>query len=549
MAYNIADLFEHAVDAVPDRVALVVDDEARTYAQLDAAANRFAHHLLDQGFGVGDHVGIFGANSREWAVAMLAAFKIRAVPINVNYRYVEDELRYLVDNADLVALVYDDDLAARVAGIRDQTPQLRHLVHVGDGAGSRAAGLDSVGFDAASAAADDGRGFGERSPDDLYVLYTGGTTGMPKGVLWRQEDVFYALGGGIDAYTNEPVTHEHQLADKAKATETPLVTLCLPPLMHGAAQWSLLRFLFEGGTTVLARRFDPEGAWRTIERWRINNMMMTGDAMARPLIEALEAIDAAAEAGEGDAVDVSSLFVAASSAAVFSPTVKQRFLTRLPATMLVDAIGSTETGSNGMVLVSADAEKDLGGTQGGPSVAPSRDAVVLDDDHRELPAGTGVIGRLARRGNMPIGYYKDEEKTRATFVQGPEGERYVLAGDMALHEADGTITLLGRGSGCVNTGGEKVFPEEVEGALKAHPAVFDALVVGVPDERWGQKVAAVVQLREGTELTLEELDAHCRSRLAGYKIPRQMTLVAGVQRSPSGKPDYPWAQKIASAGV
>ena len=548
MAYNIADLFEHAVDAVPDRIALVVDDEALTYAELDAAANRLAHHLLDQGFGVGDHVGIFGANSREWAVAMLGAFKIRAVPINVNYRYVEDELRYLVDNADLVALVHDDDLAARVAGIVDDTPKLRHLIHVGDGAQSRAAGLDSVGFDEASAAASAARDFGERSPDDLYVLYTGGTTGMPKGVLWRQEDVFYALGGGIDAYTNEPVTHEHQLADKAKATETPLVTLCLPPLMHGAAQWSLLRFLFEGGTTVLARRFDPEGAWRTIERWRINNMMMTGDAMARPLIEALEGMDAAAEAGDGDPVDVSSLFVVASSAAVFSPTVKQRFLTRLPQTMLVDAIGSTETGSNGMVLVSADAEKDLGDTQGGPSVAPSRDAVVLDDDFRELPAGTGQIGRLARRGNMPLGYYKDEEKTRATFVQGPEGERYVLAGDMALHEADGTITLLGRGSGCVNTGGEKVFPEEVEGALKAHPAVFDALVVGVPDERWGQKVAAVVQLREGTGLTLEELDAHCRTRLAGYKIPRQLTLVEGVQRSPSGNPDYPWAQMVASAG-
>jgi acyl-CoA synthetase (AMP-forming)/AMP-acid ligase II len=547
MAYNIADLFEHAVDAVPDRRALVVDDEALTYAELDAAANRFAHHLLDQGFGVGDHVGIFGANSREWAVAMLGAFKIRAVPVNVNYRYVEDELRYLVDNADLVALVYDDDLASRVAGVRDDTPKLRHLVHVGDGAESRAAGLASVGFDEASAAADARRGFGERSPDDHYVLDTGGTTGMPKGVLWRQEDVFYALGGGIDAYTNEPVTHEHQLAEKAKATETPLVTLCLPPLMHGAAQWSLLRFLFEGGTTVLARRFEPEGSWRTIERWRINNMMMTGDAMARPLIEALEAIDAAAEAGEGDPVDVSSLFVAASSAAVFSPTVKQRFLTRLPTTMLVDAIGSTETGSNGMVLVAADAEKDLGGTQGGPSVSPSRDAVVLDDDFRELPPGAGVIGRLARRGNMPIGYYKDEAKTRATFVTGPDGERYVLAGDMALHEADGTITLLGRGSGCVNTGGEKVFPEEVEGALKAHPAVFDALVVGVPDERWGQKVAAVVQLREGTELTLEELDAHCRSRLAGYKIPRRLTLVEAVQRSPSGKPDYPWAQKVATA--
>jgi len=548
MAYNIADLFEHAVDAVPDRVALVIDDEALTYAELDAAANRVAHHLLTQGFGVGDHIGIFGANSPEWVAAMLGSFKIRAVPINVNYRYVEDELRYLIDNADLVALVYEDNLASRVAAVRAGTPGLRHLLHVGRGDESRAAGLDSTGFGEATAAADPERGFGERSPDDLYVLYTGGTTGMPKGVLWRQEDVFYALGGGIDAYTNEPVTHELQLAEKAKATETPLVTLCLPPLMHGAAQWSLMRFLFEGGTTVLPRRFDPKGAWRTIERWRINNMMMTGDAMARPLIESLEELDAEVAAAGGEPVDLSSLFAVASSAAVFSPTVKQRFLTRLPDTMLVDAIGSTETGSNGMVLVTADSDKDLGATQGGPSVAPSRDAVVLDDEHRELPPGTGTIGRLARRGNMPIGYYKDEEKTRATFVTGPGGERYVLAGDMALHQADGTITLLGRGSGCVNTGGEKVFPEEVEGALKAHPAVFDALVVGVPDERWGQKVAAVVQLRDGSELTLDDLDAHCRPRLAGYKIPRQLTIVDGVQRSPSGKPDYPWALQAATAG-
>jgi acyl-CoA synthetase (AMP-forming)/AMP-acid ligase II len=544
MAYNIADLFEHAVDAVPDRVALVVDDEPRTYAELDAGANRIAHHLLDQGIGPGDHVGIFGANSREWAESMIGAFKIRAVPINVNYRYVEDELLYLIDNADLVALVYDDELAPRVAGVVDRAARLRHLVHIGDGAESRAAGLDSVGYDEATAAADSGRGFGERSPDDLYVLYTGGTTGMPKGVLWRQEDVFYALGGGIDAYSNERVPSEHHLAEKAAANENPMVTLCLPPLMHGAAQWSLLRFLFEGGTTVLARRFDPRGAWRAIARWRVSNMMMTGDAMARPLIESLEELDA-----EGEPLDVSSLFVAASSAAVWSPVVKQRFLDRLPNTMLVDAIGSTETGSNGMVLVTADGEKDLGATQGGPSVQPGRDAVVLDDEYRELPPGTGQIGRLARRGNIPLGYFKDEEKTRATFVTGPTGVRYVLAGDMARHESGGTITLLGRGSGCINTGGEKVFPEEVEGALKAHPAVFDALVVGVPDERWGQKVAAVVQLREDTDLTLEELDAHCRPRLAGYKIPRQLTVVGSVQRSPSGKPDYPWAQKAAAETV
>ena len=542
MAYNIADLFEHAVDAVPDRVALVIDDSALTYAELEAAANRIAHHLTEAGFGVGDHIGIFGVNSVEWVTTMLGAFKIRAVPINVNYRYVEDELRYIVDNADLVALVYDDEHAPLIAAVQPTTPHLRHLVHIGPGEASSAAGLDSVGFDAAVGAASAGReGFGERSPDDLYVLYTGGTTGMPKGVLWRQQDVFMALGGGIDAYTNEPVTYEHQLADKAKATETPLVTLCLPPLMHGAAQWSLMRFLFEGGTTVLARRFDATGAWHTIARWKVNNMMMTGDAMARPLIEALESLDE-----EGVELDLSALFAVVSSAAVFSPTVKQRFLARFPNAILVDAIGSTETGSNGMVTVDAGSADDLAGSAGGPTVKPTRDAVVLDDDLRPLAPGTGVIGRLARRGNMPLGYYKDEEKTRATFVAGPDGERYVLAGDMAMVEEDGSITLLGRGSVCINTGGEKVFPEEVEAALKAHPAVFDAIVVGTPDDRWGQKVAAVVQLREGTTLSLEDLDTHCRTRLAGYKIPRALTLVPEVLRSPSGKPNYPWATDIAT---
>jgi len=540
MAYNIADLFEHAVDAVPDRVALILDDHVFTYAELDAAANRAAHHLADQSFGAGDHIGIFGVNSPEWVATMLGSFKIRAVPINVNYRYMADELRYLIDNADLGALIYDDELADRVAAVLPETPRLRHLVHIGDGAASRAAGLDSVGFDAAVATADPGRGFDERSPDDLYVLYTGGTTGMPKGVLWRQEDVFYALGGGIDAYTNEPVTSEMQLAEKAKATETPLITMCLPPLMHGAAQWGLMRFLFEGGTTVLARKFDPHATWRAIARWRVNNMTMTGDAMARPLIEALEELDA----DPSEDIDLSALFAVASTAAVFSPVVKQRYLDRFPNIILVDAIGSTETGANGMVTVNAG-EGDLGNAQGGPTVRPTRDAVVLDEELRPLTPGSGVVGRLARRGNIPLGYYKDEAKTRATFVTGPEGERYVLAGDMALLQADGGITLLGRGSVCVNTGGEKVFPEEVEGALKAHPAVFDAIVVGVPDERWGQKVAAVVQPREGMAVTLEELDAHCRSRLAGYKIPRQLTLVDRVERSPSGKPDYPWAQKVA----
>jgi acyl-CoA synthetase (AMP-forming)/AMP-acid ligase II len=551
MAYNIADLFEHAVDAVPDRVGFVIDDEEHTYAELEAQANRAAHHFLDQGVEPGDHIGIYGANSRQWVVAMLAAFKVRAVPVNVNYRYVEDELLYLLDNADLVILVFDAVLAPRVAAVADRAPKLRHLLHVAEPEGSAEAtgaaeedpavakaiiAMGSVDFDDAIADASPERDFGERSSDDHYVLYTGGTTGMPKGVVWRHEDVFMALGGGIDAYTNEPVAHEHQLADKAKATEAPLVSLCLPPLMHGAAQWSLMRFLFEGCRSVLVRKFDAHETWRQIERHKVNNMMMTGDAMARPLIEALEELDAA-----GEDLDLSSLFVAASSAAIWSPAVKDRFYERFPDIMVVDAIGSTETGSNGLLV----AEKGNTSMQGGPTVKPARDAVVVDEDLNELPPGSPTLGRLARAGNTPIGYYKDEEKTRATFVTAANGKRYVLAGDMARHEADGSITLLGRGSGCINTGGEKVFPEEVEAALKAHPAVFDAIVVGVPDERWGQKVAAVVQPRLGAAPTLDDLDSHCRSRLAGYKIPRQLTLVEGVQRSPSGKPDYPWAQRVA----
>ncbi|HEY8526157.1 MAG TPA: acyl-CoA synthetase [Acidimicrobiales bacterium] len=538
MPYNIADLFEHAVDAVPDRLALVVDDQRRTYRELDADANRFAHHLRDVGIGPGDHVGIYGANSLEWLVAMLAAFKLRAVPINVNYRYVEDELRYLLDNADVKAVVVDRGLAPRLANVRGDLPLIGHVVVVDDGSdggagGAGAAGADAVVWADAVAGASPERDFGPRSPDDHYVLYTGGTTGMPKGVVWRQEDVFMALGGGIDAYTQQPVSSETELAEKAAATETPLVSYCLPPLMHGAAQWATMRFLFDGSTTVLARRFDPHDAWRTIARERVNSTMITGDAMGRPLIEALDDL-------ADEDLDLSSLVVIASSAAVFSPAVKDRFLARFPDLILVDAIGSTETGSTGMAMASPGAEM-----RGGPTVQPGRDAVVLDDDLREMPPGTGKVGRMARKGNIPLGYYKDEAKTRETFVTGPDGVRYVLAGDMAVREADGSITLLGRGSGCINTGGEKVFPEEVEGVLKAHPAVFDTLVVGVPDERWGQRVAAVVQPRPGATVTLAELDEHCRARLAAYKVPRQLTVVDAITRSPSGKPDYPWAQRVA----
>ena len=544
MAYNIADLFEHTVDSVADREVLVIGDERRSYGQLEARANRLAHHLAAQGIGPGDHLGVYGSNSIEWIETALAAYKIRAVPVNVNFRYVAEELRYLFDNADLKAVVYDRELAPRLAAVLDDLPLLRHLIHIDDGSQADVDDvlreLGSVAFEDAMAGGSEERDFPARSADDHYVLYTGGTTGMPKGVVWRQEDVFFSLGGGIDAYTNEPVADEWTLATKAKEVAEPLRSLNLPPLMHGAAQWGFLRFAFEGNLVVMLRRFDAHEVWRTIERERINTVSITGDAMARPMIEALD------DLGGPEALDLSSLFVLASTAAIFSPTVKDRYLEAFPNLLLLDAIGSSETGSNGMRTVSKGDTQNKGG---GPTVQAGRDTVVLDEAYNEIAAGSATQGRLARRGNVPLAYYKDEKKSAETFVVGPNGARYALAGDMAMHEADGTITLLGRGSQCINSGGEKIFPEEVEAALKAHPAVFDAIVVGVPDDRWGQRVAAVVQPRPGQSPTLAELDTHCRDHVAGYKVPKEVHLVPEVLRSPSGKPDYPWAAKVAQGQI
>ncbi len=541
MGFNIADLFERAVDAVPDRDALIIGGSHTTYAELERAANRVAHGLADRGVGTGDHVGIYGHNSLAWVQTMLAAFKLRAVPININYRYVEDELAYLFDNARLAALVFDQRYAHRVASVRSRTPDLRLLVPVDDGTEPDRQvieSLDAVAFDDLVAAGSPDRDFAERSPDDRYVLYTGGTTGMPKGVVWRQEDVFFALGGGCDAYTNQKVATDRELADRAAATEHPMVTLCIPPLMHGAAQWATMRFWFEGGTVVFTGDFDPVEVWAAVERDRVNTAMITGDAMGRPLVEALEA--------DPDRFDLSSLAVLTSSAAVFSPTVKDRFLELLPDLLIIDAIGSSESGHNGMVVVRKGETAMLGG---GPTVAAGADAVVLDDDLEPVEPGSGVVGRLGRGGNIPVGYFGDEAKTAATFVVAANGRRYAVPGDFATVEADGSITLLGRGSVCINSGGEKIYPEEVESALKAHPAVFDAVVVGVDDERWGQRVAAVVQPRPDQPTpTLDQLDAHCRGHLAGYKVPRQLHLVDQVVRSPAGKPDYRWAAAVASGG-
>lgn len=516
--FNLADLFEAAADEWPDREYVVDENQRRTFAEMEQRANRLAHHLAAQGVGPGDHVGIYALNRVEWVETLWAVFKIRAVWININYRYVEDELSYLFDNADLVHLVVEPEFVERARAVAPHLPQL----------------VIGPDYEAALAAQSPERDFAPRSNDDRYILFTGGTTGMPKGVIWRHQDVVMALGGGIDVMSGHVMQDPSEFVEKGR-NGFPLVTYPLPPLMHGASQWSVMGQSFVGNKTVLRAKFDPNEVLSTIEAEKVNLLMITGDAMARPIIDAIDA---------GATADLSSLFAISSSAVLFSSHCKDRFLELFPNIVITDAIGSSEGGANGISMVSKGQQM-----KGGPTVNAARDAVVLDDDLRPIPAGTGQIGRLARTGNIPIGYHKDPEKTAATFVTGADGVRYVIPGDFAILEADGTITMLGRGSVSINTGGEKVFPEEVENALKSHPDVFDAVVVGVPDERWGERIVAVVQAAAGTSPDLESVQAHCRQHIAGYKVPRELVLVESMVRSPAGKSDYRWAKAQALSAL
>jgi 3-oxocholest-4-en-26-oate---CoA ligase len=520
---NLADLFEAVADACPDRTALVAGDVRRTYRQLDEQANRIGHVLVDAGVAPGDHVGIVAWNRAEWIESMLGAFKVRAVPINVNYRYVEDELRYVFDNADLVALLHDGESAERVRAVLPDVPRVRHTFC-----------FDDPSFGDALAAVSPDRDFPPRSPDDRYVLYTGGTTGMPKGVVWRQEDIYVAAMGGGN-YGGEPVLDPGALG-RAAAEREPVVYLVTAPMMHGGGQWMSFIAFTTGGTVVLytGHRFDPEEVWAAVEAERAVTLMVVGDAMARPLAEAL--------AAEPDRWDTSSLAVIGSGGAILSKSVKEQLRAQLPGAMVMDSFGASETGANGTVM-------DLDGPAAGPKFVMAEHTTVLGDDLRPVAPGSAVVGRLARRGHIPLGYYKDEAKTAATFVVDPDGVRWVVPGDMAVVEDDGTISLLGRGSVCINTGGEKVFPEEVEAALKSHPDVFDAVVVGVPDERFTERVCAVVAPRPGADPALDDLAAHCRTQIAGYKVPRQLRVVDQVVRTPVGKPDYRWAKALAEEPV
>ncbi len=523
MEFNLADLFESVAAAVPDQTAIVAGDRRLSYAQLDDRADRLAAVLGGAGVGEGDFVGVQLPNGTEYLEVMLAAFKVRAVPVNINYRYVGAELRHLYADAGLVALVHHEDFSTTVADADAAMPERRVVLRVGRGGD----------YEPALAGAEPHGGFPARSGTDLYCVYTGGTTGLPKGVLWRHEDIFFAAMGGGDPYQfGNHVERPEQVADRV--LRPGLVALAAPPFMHAAAHWLAFSMLFGGGTVVTLPdgRFDPGATWRLVDEESVNILVVVGDAMARPLVEELERAP--------DAHDTSSLLALGSGGALLSPSTKARLRSIRPDLVVRDAFGSSETGQIG-------GEPPTDDPDGAPRLRLDDRTTVLDTQLRPVRPGSGEVGHLARGGRIPLRYHNDPVKSSATFVEFDDG-RWALPGDLAMVEADGTIVVLGRDSQCINTGGEKVYPEEVEGVLKADPDVADAVVIGVPDDDWGQAVCAVVEPRAGRTPTLDSLQATARTSLSGYKLPRHLVLVEHVERSPSGKPDHRWAARVAADG-
>lgn len=546
-SYNIADIWEAVADRVGDREAVVCGAERRTYGQLEQRANRLANHLRLAGVGTGDFVGCYMPNSVEYIETLLACFKIRAVPVNINYRYVADELRHLFTDGPLAAVVCPPEFLGNVAEVAPSVPSLREVLVTGAGPGADAP--ESVGeatvaaYEEVLAAADPARpDVPGRGNDDIYVIYTGGTTGLPKGVVWRMEDAFFGcLTGGDPMRMNGPVGDPSEVLDRI--IDFDFVFYALAPLMHAAAQWVALMWFFSGAKVILHDgSFDALEVWRTIEREKVSTTTVVGDAMARPLADTWES--------DGP-FDVSSMYAFSNGGAPLAESTKSRLMEYLPDCVFTDGFGSSETGIQGSSRLQPG-QSPLG-TAVFDSVAEG--TKVLDADGNEVAPGSGVVGRIAHSGWVPLRYHNAPEKTAEAFRE-LDGRRYVVSGDMATVGADGEIQLLGRGSVSINTGGEKVYPEEVESVLRDHPDVYDALVVGIPHDRWGEQVTAVVQLRPGAarerggavdpEAFTRELAEHCRGRLAGYKAPKAVVLTERIERSPAGKADYRWARATAS---
>ena len=528
-SYNLSELFERVAAKAASSEALVTSARRLTYAELDERATRLANALRALGIGREDKVGLHLANGTEYLEGMLAAFKLSAIPVNINYRYVERELEHLYNLTDLAAVIVHRQYAPRVSAVRQRVETLRHVLLVEDGSAVEP-GSEMLEYEHVLSESAAGAEFAGRSSDDLYIACTGGTTGMPKGVVWRQEDIFFATMGGGDPTTLEgPITSPEQLSDRV--LDPGIVGLITPPLMHVSAHWAAFQMLLGGGKVVLppAGSFDAKTVWSLIESERANVVTLVGDAMVRPLLDAF-----AAARDAGQPIDASSLLVLASGGALVSAATKECAKELLPNVAVVDGFGSTETG--------------VTGTNSGSAFTMDERMAVLDDDLQPVAPGSGAVGRLARRGRIPLGYYNDPEKTAETFVE-KDGVRWVLPGDLASVDEDGNVVLHGRGSTSINTGGEKVFPEEVESALLEHPSISDVLVVGVPDERWGHRVVAVAAVKPGKELNLLQLKDFARDRLAGYKLPRDLVTVPAITRNPNGKADYGWAREQAEAAL
>ncbi len=544
--FNFSAIHEAIAAASPDTEAFVWRDRRITHGQLGERSRRLANYLLGRGLTLHkdrsaleghesgqDHVALYLYNGNEYLEGMLGSWKARLASLNVNYRYVEEELLYLFENAQAKALIYHGEFADRVASIRDKCPQLEVLIQVADESGA-ALLPGAVDYEEALASASSELPDVTPSGDDLYILYTGGTTGMPKGVLWRSHDIFMAAMGGKKMDGSEYSSVE-QIAETVKAVGGAMKTLVGPPLMHGAAQWASFMMMTSGATIVLPNavdKLDPDDFLSTVERERCVSFSMVGDAFARPILDQMKK----------KSYDVSGLFVIGSGGAPLSAANKTEFLEHVPHATIIDSIGSSETGAQGSNAASKD-----GGVSTGDFKPAEGSCVVSEDLTRVIdPSNTEELGWFAQTGRVPLGYYRDAEKTARTFpVIG--GTRYSVPGDRARYGAGGSIEVLGRDSVTINSGGEKIFAEEVEAAVKAHPDVFDAVVAGRPSDRWGQEVVAIVALREGATVDADALIEEAKKHIARYKLPKAVVFRDQIQRSPSGKADYRWAKEQAVA--
>jgi acyl-CoA synthetase (AMP-forming)/AMP-acid ligase II len=543
MEFTVPAVADAVAAAIPERTFLIQGDRTYSYAEVTDRSNRLASYLHAQGLGVHtarqelagheagqDLLGIYAFNGPEYVEGLLGAFRARVAPFNVNYRYVKNELHYLLDDSGAAALLYHAVFAPRVEEILPDLPGLRVLIQIADDSGNPLL-HGAVDYESVMAASSPTPPPVTASADDLYVLYTGGTTGMPKGVLWRQHDIFIGSFGGRDLYSGYVFESLDEIA--AKALDAPGMTvMVLPPLMHGAAQWAVMTALTTGRSIVfsaVADRFDAATVVNEIATNNVNVVTIVGDAIARPLAEALEHSTA----------DVSSLAVAANGGALLTPTTKQRLIDAKPGLMIVDGVGSSETGAQ-LTHMSMAGAVSTGTFKPGPDTF-----VVSEDLSTVLEPGHDGLGWLAQRGPVPLGYKGDATKTAATFPV-VDGTRYAVPGDRARHLADGTVQLLGRDSVTISSGGEKIFAEEVETAVASHPDVLDVVVAGRPSERWGQEVVAVVALVDGATPDPEALIAHAAGVLARYKLPKAVVFRPVIERSPAGKADYRWAKEQAA---